>query len=444
MKAKCKFNSVGQGMFYSTQLFSNYNRQFNFVYDCGFDLKHTISKCSKCKNPQAIDKSIDDFKLIANNKINLLAISHFDNDHISHIPKLIKNMRLNTVMLPFVAKEVRFLLALYKCKEINSDDIYSDDLLELYSKPIQYFAKHGAKKIIILHGEDNDEENYDEEDYGDNINPIVPINNWDKEEDEAILIYNESEEYDELDIKKPELLKEYTYGNIHIEHWKGAPDFILYEYNWIFTPFNLSEKYDENIIKDIEGEVGKILRKYDYNWHGTLSKIKEAQKEFKNIYKFEGKINETSLFIKSRPSMTAIIDYDYPMYNFPCNNLGKLNCLHCRKYDYHNRNDFIPITLLTGDITLDEKAISELRNNHMWNGYETVLQLPHHGSRNNINISILHDLRNPACLVASYGLKNTYRHPAPELIEDIFYKTCHRFIGVNENKNFTYTICDQN
>ena len=84
MIAECQFASAGQGLFYNGIL-KDKKKMFSFVYDCG-----TMS------NQNILQKSVKDYRSIVGNRIDLLAISHFHRDHVSHIPALIKDANCNS------------------------------------------------------------------------------------------------------------------------------------------------------------------------------------------------------------------------------------------------------------------------------------------------------------------------------------------------------------
>lgn len=71
------FHPIGQGAFYSERI-----DNFNMVYDCG-----SVSESEK-KQKKVISQSFS-----KNDDINVLVISHFDEDHINLIPILKETVR---------------------------------------------------------------------------------------------------------------------------------------------------------------------------------------------------------------------------------------------------------------------------------------------------------------------------------------------------------------
>ena len=81
---ECTFWNVGQGLFSSGKVSLDNNKEFIWVYDCGTSSSQKLlSSCiSKMKREYP------------NEYIDLLAISHFDKDHISGIKELLKNYKI--------------------------------------------------------------------------------------------------------------------------------------------------------------------------------------------------------------------------------------------------------------------------------------------------------------------------------------------------------------
>lgn len=88
------FQPAGQGLFYTGRV-----GKFNFVYDCGTNSKNTPlstaikSYASKLKTP-----------------LDLLIISHFHQDHINGIPRLLVAVdKINKVSLPYLSSVERLI-----------------------------------------------------------------------------------------------------------------------------------------------------------------------------------------------------------------------------------------------------------------------------------------------------------------------------------------------
>ena len=87
-----KFHNVGQGLFYSgnLKLDGETKQPFNFVYDCG----------ALYGEKKWLTDAIHDYKRLTK-YINLLMLSHFDEDHINGLDLLLTEVTVDTVLIPY-------------------------------------------------------------------------------------------------------------------------------------------------------------------------------------------------------------------------------------------------------------------------------------------------------------------------------------------------------
>jgi glyoxylase-like metal-dependent hydrolase (beta-lactamase superfamily II) len=86
------FRPVGQGGFTTGTIKENNKPVFNWVYDCG-----TKSSGSFLKNQITAAKTE-----LYNNTIDLLILSHFDEDHVNGVVELLQNIRCRVLVIPFM------------------------------------------------------------------------------------------------------------------------------------------------------------------------------------------------------------------------------------------------------------------------------------------------------------------------------------------------------
>lgn len=106
------FHPVGQGLFASGGIaFETHgNRRFFWVYDCGTS-----------SSPDLLQDAIADLvSLHVEPYIDLATISHFDRDHISGFPELLRQFSIHTLLLPYVPLWQRILIAFEE--EIGVDE----------------------------------------------------------------------------------------------------------------------------------------------------------------------------------------------------------------------------------------------------------------------------------------------------------------------------------
>lgn len=92
---------MGQGLFHSGRLRGSAGgAPFNWVYDCGSSSKAAIR-----------DTSITDYRQRFGRHINLVTLSHFDQDHINGIVALLQGVRVDRLVLPYLPFHLRLLAA---------------------------------------------------------------------------------------------------------------------------------------------------------------------------------------------------------------------------------------------------------------------------------------------------------------------------------------------
>lgn len=136
-------------------------QSFSFVYDCG-----TSGAATGLKN------SISEYKKLVGQRLDLLAISHFHQDYVSHIPELVEGLELGTVVIPFVRPELRLLLAA-QYEGIENDD----DRIRLYGDPAMYFMALGAESVLVASGGENNNVDF----FGEPSNDFPRSDGEDKE-----------------------------------------------------------------------------------------------------------------------------------------------------------------------------------------------------------------------------------------------------------------------
>ena len=105
-RAEYHFHPVGQGMLYSGALVQGHRPPFRWVYDCGSATSHALVEAEldtmhKIVGPPSATKP----------KLDLVALSHFDNDHISGVVHLLGLFEIKLLLLPFLPLWQRLWIA---------------------------------------------------------------------------------------------------------------------------------------------------------------------------------------------------------------------------------------------------------------------------------------------------------------------------------------------
>ena len=161
MKVTRVIHPIGQGAFYSERIECD-DRTYNIVYDCGSG--------NRKKTPKRLERQIASYYK-KEDVIDILFISHFDNDHINGINELRRHTsEIKNVIVPLIEQEdfwfysiennefERFYNSLtglansvYKIKPAGEDDNRLNDigLIDLLESEKGSFEVHNATKFSL-------------------------------------------------------------------------------------------------------------------------------------------------------------------------------------------------------------------------------------------------------------------------------------------------------
>ena len=135
-----EFFPVGQGLFAAGSLHRTLQHQamLRWVYDCG-----TISE------KQFLNNALDRFAALTAERpyLDLVTLSHFDNDHISGVVQLLGRHRVDMLLLPYMPLWERLAIAF---EEATSPD---DDLMAFYINPVEYLTglpEGNIRRIVFV------------------------------------------------------------------------------------------------------------------------------------------------------------------------------------------------------------------------------------------------------------------------------------------------------
>jgi hypothetical protein len=165
--------------------------------------------------------------------------------------------------------------------------------------------------------------------------------------------------------------------------------------DWYYIPYNI---HDETNAK----RFFEALR-MSYTDIDTVEKIKKhwdkIDTAYRTIFKNSKELNANSMVLFSGKNTEDTIT---------CSG-------HCPSKGIKNSG-----CLYTGDVDLKIPGLVDALKDKLGTLYSHIgtLQVPHHGSKNNYDGSILKD-SGIECAVASYGINNSYGHPSEEVINEI-------------------------
>lgn len=387
-----RFHNVGQGLFYSGLLstrLSSRHEIFSFIYDCGTNSPMSF-----------LEREIDDYKLLLktaksgkNKKLDLLVISHLHDDHVNGLEYLLKNVDVDTVVMPYASEDIKFMARL----ESERD---SDFLETFYIDPVGWFVSRGVRRIFLLGSEEMFEERND-------LSEVLDAN-----------------EEDGVDVR-----------NIrYIENVDGTR--VIHLINNILVNFkNVAWKFqlvNRKLESDKVESYMQVVNDFLGNNHLTLEQLFKSKLSLNRLKqkikteKLNSILNRTSVVLLHEPLCDGML---VQHNSKPCG-VCRFHS-RCVLLDEPDKSTYCR-TILTGDI--------ELKVNESIEGIDVdpdyrclVLQYPHHGAKND-GIEYFRKL-NAEYNVISYGIVNRYGHPCKEVL-----RLGSNSVFVTEREAFDYQV----
>lgn len=397
MFANFKFHPVGQGCFYTGIIETRDMQRFNFVYDCGSNTKGCF-----------LQNCIDKHKKQIRNHIDLLIISHFDEDHINGVLFLLKSnpvVYCRRLIIPYYS----IIERVYICATIGN---LKQEYLELLKDPIAYFSTFNNIGEIIVVG--TEESFRGIVNSGADSGPVFPL--FENMDQDGNILFNDYSGADRTPVKqvKPGNYK----STANVRYFVLPYHMVIAEDIWQFTFYLQMGSLKEVVLPD---KFKRLLSRA--NDYPELFKP-ENLKELKGIYRsFGKKMNNTSLVLLHKAT----------------DNKEGVWALNENNQLFYNR----VATLLTGDIELDkEQKVEELFN--YYGGMINLVnwfQVPHHGSKYSWYLpGIKNRLHHFPVYIINHGF-NRKTHPHKDVMNDIKGNIKRGVIRrANEKRSFEYRL----
>ncbi|MES2288066.1 MAG: MBL fold metallo-hydrolase [Bacteroidota bacterium] len=410
LSAHFKFYPVGQGCFYAGEILAPSNdKKFTIVFDCG-----TLSGRTYLQN------SIQKFKQ-KYTKIDLLVISHFDEDHVNGVNDLLDGISCETVLIPYYTPLSR--LGLFADNSSNNPDY---DLF--LRNPTSYFLQEKFKvsKVIVI-GNNNE----GSIELNSNEKPTKPDNDltgekiefdFDKfENDSGFLKYVQEQEGNNFN------------NNDKINYLSFPLKISFKQKFWEFV-FYLKYFKENAKILNFKTAIDNLLISIKSNNIQDLFDNISLRASVRKAYKdtINGNVNYSSIVLYHGP--TIVNSWACTCEN--CDNCFDDLCNYC--CDYKKTG-----TLLTGDsflkIPADFDPFFDYYGRQDYIKKCFLLQVPHHGSKNNWKI-FPNGLEYIPFFVFNHGIGRV-KHPSREVLDDFIHNiNVRRLKFNNEGQKVSYFI----
>ena len=345
--SKFKLCNAGQGLFYIGEIDRSKGEKFKFIYDCG---GNNISG--------AINQHITKGEVI-----DMLVISHFDDDHINGLPDLFNKVdKIKKIFIPYYRGIEDYLLLM------------------------AYIYGNGATF--------------------DKVDEIVLVNSSEGVEDE--------QDFNEIITEEVPDINRYNLPNVKAGIIRNKV--LSVEKRWIFKFYNARISTDINtVISDINNLISNNNRK-DLEELLKLN-LNAAKVGLRTIYSNYC----SSKYNNSKQNQSSLCLYHAPMERETCGihfmSYDRVYFRSCIETPCHG-------TMLTGDISLKTKKkiqnYDDFIKRYEKEAYNTgIFLLPHHGANNNWNSLILEDFMRTPIFLNSSGINNRFKHPGSMVIKEL-------------------------
>jgi len=390
--AQVVFYPVGQGLFSSGCVHVDHDNSFHWVYDCG-----TLSGAAILNSQIGVYSE----RMNKTGKIDLLAISHFDADHISGIVNLLEKYSVGTILLPYLPLYARLIQAFAQQLTLDSP------LFDFYVNPVAYLARRGEiQRVVFVQSApkgnaakgDNEADiitGIDSDDKGLRIKTLRSLSD------------SESDEFEMLEQDSSVRMMLTPYGEA-----------LVYRECWEFAPYNDASffpKISQNFIGKVSNYRHQLRHSIDPGARNiALENIKLA---YDNQFGRSGlKRNAISLFLYAGPT-------DVDEGKCVCS-----GCISCHIYNNRQWNVILEDSscgccsiLYTGDGDLSSgRKIDEMKN-HFGNdrlNCVKLFQVMHHGSVKSSHKGVARKIAPCISIFNADPEDGRFSHPDSEVVKD--------------------------
>jgi hypothetical protein len=373
-------HAVGHGFFHTASVHAHGGPRFNYVYDCGAKKDKTILAPAIAAYLESLGRSV----------IDLLVLSHFHDDHVSGLDRLLARTKIDTVIIPYIPDAERLLLV----AQLLTHPAAGWDDVALPADPEKWFRSRGVDRILSVYPSDETSSTAD----GPEQSP-EPRQNGGKELGWELRLGSE----------KGQVLK--TDDDSFSD---GSPVVLTHEHmgvlEFLFFCWNAKEqadRYKKAIMHETDKTPTELLHPDQLllTLHNA-SLRKKIVKCYRDVSR--KRLNWTTLCLRVGPA-GSIYESRYSLVR--CGT-GPTPLL------IHRMDTSEGAWLGTGDLELaDPKISSAFFERYAPHGPVRTLSLPHHGSHKNFDGELL-SLLKPSVVFATCPPKSRY-HPDEKVVRAV-------------------------
>ncbi len=372
------------------------NRKFRYVYDCG------SRQSKRCKF--VVDRHL---KQLAGQRLDLLFLSHFDDDHVNGVPDLLGapgGMKVETIVMPWV-DDVERLISFGR--SYGKPGSISGFFCTLIADPAEALSGFNPERIVFLRGrpEPPDPDAWGPVFVGPREGPDHPIVYKMRADDVSSAAGRPgSPEGQVKNVGKTDVV-EVDEGAV-IEAGTVGTGF-----SWLFKPY--VRRADPALVSAFENEAARLL---GWPWGSFRKNVASASVRTDLVHdpvKSRALAAAYKFAFKDR-NLTSMCLYSGPA--------GEMGDQELRvKLEVTGPATVHKIGWMgTGDAALkearDERAF--LRRYGPQRDFVATFSLPHHGSKRNYSPLVVAAFAPDICLASAKPPRN-WKHPHPDVIADV-------------------------
>lgn len=451
---------IGQGLFYSGTFKINTDIKFRMVFDCGnrFDKMAADNEVKLYRDTDFVSQGV----------LDLLIISHFDEDHVSHIGKLLHGgIKVKTLIMPFITFQERLFLVLRVLIQAKGYNSNNEFIINFILDPLTTLKDNLNDDSYI----------YIIDDVNDLEKPIPPAENGNVQTDklderERFIIDFEEKDKSEFEKEEKKLFKSTsTQATVFkVNHTtkgiiKTALGVKLMELLFYKRKIGQSDKDFFDKIEDlfcIKYSLEKSASEHQLDAIVNVIKNIKSSSPLKKIFiEAKQKIaptppqktkqylkiidpNTTALCLLHKNLVDGLKQNRYNRVTQTQKFVTPQNRINIPWLNYtHWNNKTFPNVLLTSDtFLLNPVQVTPFvaHYKHYWNDF-WLFQIPHHGSEKNSD-SLLHsNIPLWAYNFINYGIPNKDKHPNQSVINSLV-ATGHsiRLISITQYQGLSFEI----